>query len=472
MLKNLNPEMRIDAEYYRAEILSHIDILDKKKNETLDKLADFIVGPFGSTVKVEQYVDKSKYRYIRNKDVVDFVINDDEPALIPETVYIPLKQFHIKENDLLITVVGTLGKAAIAQKKDLKSIFSCKSTLLRARSVNPYYLLTYLNSVTGQLFCLRGKRGAIQEGLNLFDLKEIKVYLPNQQFQVYIEKLIKKSFSLLKKSQNLYHQAQHTLLSELGLTDWHPKHRLSFVKNYSNAQQAERIDAEYFQPKYDEIVNAIKTYKGDWDTLDNLVKIKKSIEPGSDAYQESGVPFVRVSNLSKHEITNNNQQYISEELYQDLIKYQPKQNEILLSKDATPGIAFHLKDKPNRMVPSGGILRLTVRNRERPSEEYLTLVLNSTLVQQQILKDAGGSIIKHWRLDQVKNTLIPILGKEKQKEIKSKIEVSFDCRKKSKLLLEIAKQGVEMAIEQNEAMAKEWIKMQIQNLDINLNDEE
>ncbi len=46
MLKNLNPEMRIDAEYYRAEILNHIDILDKKKNETLDKLADFIVGPF------------------------------------------------------------------------------------------------------------------------------------------------------------------------------------------------------------------------------------------------------------------------------------------------------------------------------------------------------------------------------------------------------------------------------------------
>ena len=29
-----------------------------------------------------------------------------------------------------------------------------------------------------------------------------------------------------------------------------------------------------------------------------------------------------------------------------------------------------------------------------------------------------------------------------------------------------------MAIEQYEAMAKEWIKMQIQNLDINLNDED
>ncbi len=29
-----------------------------------------------------------------------------------------------------------------------------------------------------------------------------------------------------------------------------------------------------------------------------------------------------------------------------------------------------------------------------------------------------------------------------------------------------------MAIEQDEAMAKEWIKMQIQNLDINLNDED
>jgi len=458
--------MRIDAEYYRAEILSHIDILDKKKNETLDKLVDFIVGPFGSTVKVDQYVDKSEYRYIRNKDIIDFVINDNEPALIPETVYIPLKQFHIKENDLLITVVGTLGKAAIAQKKDLKSIFSCKSTLLRARSVNPYYLLTYLNSVTGQLFCLRGKRGAIQEGLNLFDLKEIKVYLPNQQFQVCIEKLIKKSFSLLKKSQNLYHQAQHTLLSELGLTDWHPKHRLSFVNNYSNVQQAERIDAEYFQPRYDEIVNAIKTYKGGWNTLGDLVKIKdKNFSPRDDVFYK----YIELSNIgSNGEITGCTEEFG---------KYLPTRarrtvstGDVIISsiEGSLSSIAL-ITQEFNKALCSTGFY---VIDSELYNSETLLCLLKSIAGQMQLKKGCTGTILTAINKDEFSRIVLPNISDQIQETIKGNISSVYESKTKSKQLIEIAQKGVEMAIEQDEETAKEWINMQIKNLDINLNDEE
>ena len=56
-----------------------------------------------------------------------------------------------------------------------------------------------------------------------------------------------------KQSEQLYSQAQTLLLSELGFTNWQPKHRLTFVKNYSDTEQVERIDAEYYQPKYEEI---------------------------------------------------------------------------------------------------------------------------------------------------------------------------------------------------------------------------
>ncbi len=181
--KDLNFEFRIDAEYYRAEILKNIRLLDKKDNTVLSDLASFVIGPFGSTVTVDQYVPCSNFRYVRNKDINDFQISDDEQAYIPEQVYRALPQFHIKENDLLITVVGTLGKVAIATKKDVSSIFSCKSTIIRAKKIDPFYLLAYLNSNVGQLFALRGVRGAIQQGLNLSDLKEIKVFLPSEDFQ-------------------------------------------------------------------------------------------------------------------------------------------------------------------------------------------------------------------------------------------------------------------------------------------------
>ena len=190
-----NSDFRIDAEYYRPIVLNRINLLNKKQNKPLENLVNFIVGPFGSTVTVDKYVEKSDYRYIRNKDINDFVIQDEDPALIPEEVYAPLKQFHVRKNDLLITVVGTLGKVAIAQNKDIKSIFSCKSTIIRAKEINPFYLLAYLNSKTGQLFSLRGKRGAIQEGLNILDLKEIKVFIPSLDFQHSIERIIKEHFS-------------------------------------------------------------------------------------------------------------------------------------------------------------------------------------------------------------------------------------------------------------------------------------
>jgi restriction endonuclease S subunit len=211
----------------------------------------------------------------------------------------------------------------------------------------------------------------------------------------------------------------------------------------------------------------VKKYKGGFDELGNLVKIKKNIEPGSEAYQESGVPFVRVSNISKFELSDNNQQFISEELYTELKKYQPKSGDILLSKDATPGIAFHLNVEPRKMVVSGGILSLKIENKQL-LPEYLTLVLNSVIVQKQIDRDAGGSIINHWRPDQVKATLIPLLKDDKQKEIKALIEKSFNDRKLSKSLLEIAKQGVGMAIEKDEAAAENWIKSEIDKLGITI----
>ena len=180
-------------------------------------------------------------------------------------------------------------------------------------------------------------------------------------FREKIAQNINTALSLRQQSVSIYHQAQTFLLSELGLSGWKPKHQRTFVRNYSDAEQAERIDAEYFQPKYEEIVQAIKNYSGDCDTLGSIVKIKKCIEVGSAGYLDEGIPFIRVSNLSLFEITK--EKYISEALYEEIMQHQPEQGEILFSKDATPGIAYYLREQPPKMIPSSGILRLKSKNR-------------------------------------------------------------------------------------------------------------
>lgn len=60
-----NSDFRIDGEYYHPAILSRLNLLEGKNNEPLNDLVKFIVGPFGSTVTVDKYIDDSGDRYIR-----------------------------------------------------------------------------------------------------------------------------------------------------------------------------------------------------------------------------------------------------------------------------------------------------------------------------------------------------------------------------------------------------------------------
>ena len=180
--------------------------------------------------------------------------------------------------------------------------------------------------------------------------------------------------------------------------------------------------------------------------LGDLATMKKGIEPGSEVYQDEGKLFIRVSSLSKNGLEDKDQKYLSDELYQKLKKnYEPKVGEILLTKDATPGTAYVVKE-PIEGIVSSGILRLKLKN-EKVENEYLALCLNSVIGQTQAERDGGGSIITHWRPEQIKNVLIPILPKPTQQKIADLVQKSHEARSKAKQLLEQAKYKVEQLIE-------------------------
>jgi restriction endonuclease S subunit len=451
--QKLNPEFRIDAEYYRAEILNRLHILEQHKKESLDGLVDFVIGPFGSTVTVDKYVNESEYRYIRNKDINDFLIKDNEPALIPKAVYDSLPHFHIKENDLLITVVGTLGKVAIATNEDTKSIFSCKSTIIRARKINQFYLLAYLNSNTGRLFSLRGKRGAIQEGLNLSDLKEIQIFIPSDKFQLLIESIIKQSFGGTSKSKTLYNQAQTLLLSELGLINWQPKHNLSFVKNYSDADKAGRFDAEYFQPKYDEILKAIRNYPGGYSFVGKEFKQNKSVFNSNDTQTYQYVEIGSI-NVSTGEIVASD--VLGAELPANA-KRVLKKNDVIVSKVRTYRGAMALVDQDG-LIGSGAFTVL--RENGQINKETLLAFLRSKPLLAWSLKPNTGTSYPVILDDDILNLPIPLFSEKTQNTVKQKITESFNLRRQSKHLLECAKRAVEIAIEQNEDAAIKWLQEQ------------
>jgi type I restriction enzyme, S subunit len=451
---------RIDADFFKLDYKNSSIRASSKKNDFLFQIAHISDG---NHLKVaEEFIKYPGVRYLRGQDLsTDMMLSDRNIVYISEILFQSLKRSHIHKDDILITIVGAnTGLVGLVYSAPDKLIASCKLGIIRPQgSILSGYLYSFLASHYGQSQILRSIRGGGQTGLILPDLKQIQIVRCSEAFERSTHRITYNGHKLIEQSRNIYYQADKILLSKLGLVEWMPKHPLSFIKNFSDTQNSERIDAEYFQPIYEEVVKSIKASKN-YSKLGDIVSIKKCIEPGSEAYQESGIPFLRVSNLSKFGINNDNQQYIPETLYESLKTYQPKKGEILLSKDATPGIAYYLKDALRNTIPSSGILRVTVKDPDRIYPAYLTLVLNSAVVQKQIERDAGGSIINHWLVDQVKDTLIPILPVSVQKKIAEKVDQSFSDRNQSKHLLDIAKRGVEIAIEKSESEAEKWMKVE------------
>ena len=418
-------------------------------------LSEFMIHISGGATPLGAVYPEEGIPFLRVQNIMPNYISASDIKYLSPSQNQEILRSQLKKDDVLLTITGSYGKSSVVTDEFVGANINQHSVKMTVRNIAPYFLSTFLNCKYGYSQSTRHVVGITRPALDYSAIKSFLIPDLDRNFQEIIASYCHQAEKSREDSKQHYNEAQTLLLAELGLADWQPKQQLTFVKNFSDTERAERIDADYFQPKYDEIVNAIKNYSDGWDTLGNLTTLKKCVEVGSKEYLETGIPFARVSNLSPYEITQ--EKYISEELYAELAEHQPKQGEILLSKDATPGIAYYLREAPEKMIPAGGILRLESKT-DKIGNEYLTLVLNSVLTQEQVNRDVGGSVILHWRPDQVAGTVIPILHQEKQTEIEQKVIESFNLRTRAKDLLEHAKRAVEIAIEQDEQAAIDWLE--------------
>ena len=274
-----------------------------------------------------------------------------------------------------------------------------------------------------------------------------------------IKNAVQSAYQIQEKANIHYREAQRTLMNSVGSISV-PAESVS-VRNISTSfYTTGRLDAEYYQPKYDALFETLSRFKcAKLGGANGLVNITKSIEPGSEAYVEEGIPFVRVSDVSRFELSEPEIKLRSDILPNPEVLF-PQKDTILLSKDGSVGIAYKV-ETPMSVITSGALLHLKIRDKSTILPDYLTLVLNSPIVQLQAERDSNGAIIQHWKPSEIENVIIPILEMDLQKEIAAKVQEAFALRKQSKQLLEYAKQAVEMAIEQGEDVALAWLKDKI-----------
>lgn len=190
--------------------------------------------------------------------------------------------YSLKKGDILICRTNgnpkLVGKSALVAK-DCPYVY--ESHLFKIRPINKLInsaaLVVYLNTKYGKMEIEKYSMQGNQANFSLAKFKEMRIPKFAVKFNNSIEELVFLSFKYLRSSEDSYSKAQNILLSEFRLSHWQPKHTLSFVRKYSEAERAERLDAEYFQPMYDKIIGVIKKYKHGWDTIGNQFKSNKKV---------------------------------------------------------------------------------------------------------------------------------------------------------------------------------------------------
>lgn len=454
----LERTLRIDSEFYSKSAIKVSDMLQSRSH---DLLTTFVNVSDGNHMGISDCFIDEGVPYYRGQDAGAFFIENSTPICINEKTFeLPvMKRSHLKKGDVILSIVGTIGSLSLVYS-DKSATCSCKLAILRPKEGKSAELLaTFLRGKYGQAQITRFTRGAVQKGLILEDMDQLVVPTFGDGIVEAIKNAVQSAYQIQEKANIHYREAQRTLMNSVG-SILVPAESVS-VRNISTSfYTTGRLDAEYYQPKYDILFDELKKFSCKrLGGPNGIVNIKKSIEPGSEAYTEDGIPFVRVSDISKFGISEPDIKLRSDIIPNPEVLFPPKDT-ILLSKDGSVGIAYKV-EATMPIITSGALLHLKVRDKTEVLPDYLTLVLNSPVVQLQAERDSNGAIIRHWKPSEIENVIIPILDMDTQKEIAAKVQEAFTLRKQSKQLLEYAKQAVEMAIEQGEDVALAWLKDKI-----------
>lgn len=371
-------------------------------------------------------------------------------AYMDKSVIEKIKRNLLYYNDVLMTRSGANYGDVAPYKNKSSEIYACADILIiRPRNIRGGYLSTFLNTQQMTSVVKSGSYGLAQPHISPQFIKHIKVNRYSDYFENLIDNVVTKTYQLEIKSSHLYDIATSLFLEHIVIDAQKITSINVWTKQFNDVLSSFRLDPEFWHPQHARLSN-IKTQ-----TLRSIVAYKKGIEVGSNKYCNEGHKFIRVSDITTNGVEGTDTKYISKELYESLkMQFEPSVGEILLTKDASPGVATLVEEKIDCIV-SSGVLRLLLIEKINPY--YLEFVLNSQFVKKQIERYCAGSVIIHWKPSQIENTEIPRLAQDQEIEIATLIQKSHKLRRESKRLLEVAKTAVEIAIEESEEKAMQYL---------------
>jgi len=467
-LENL---MTIGAEFYQKQYVNAVHTI-RNSNMELEPLVQCSLLITDGDHSATQYQDEGIY-YILSESVKEGYIDENIYRFISAELHQSLKRSELKPRDIVITKTGVyFGRSTVIPDNFPIANTSAHVGKIKVdeSKINSYYVSTFFNSDYGYLQLRRRGIKATRPEIKLIEFDDILIAKPKREFQNRIEKIIRQAGIVRDSAKEIYQQAEDLLLSKLGLKDWQPTEETVAVKSFSESFLfSDRLDAEYYQPKYDELYERLETScsERNWE-LKKLGELSSIFKYGTSEpfeYLDQGVPFLRIADLQKYRFSEKDLKFISPEVAKEQQR-NVKTGDVLISRSGTLGLAVVITEYLNNAV-YGSYFILT-RPKKSILPIYLALYVNSLVGKLQTEQANTGGIQTNLTIPVLQSLLIARPPLETQQNFVDKVNRSYDLEDKSKQLLEIAKTGVERAIETDEATATAWINQQLEALGINL----
>lgn len=447
--------LRVDAEYYQKDNLLLESTLKSVEGKTISAHAGMTdCSAFYPAITKYYSNDPNDIPFLRVNEIIDGLV-----VISDKTVFLPKKILEDNQKtiamaypgDIIIAKGGnTLAKVGLIT--DEYSVYAtCRDVIIlrtgNMTDLNKFYLWAYLHGTFGQKLMWRSASQTGQPHLTLKAIDGIHVPEYSTTLQEAIEQLYIQSVCLKQKSLKEYNDANDVLKKVLSM----PKRdtqTVSVKKLSDSFKRAGRLDAEYYQPKYEQYVNSLNTS----DTVFSLCKVHdENFEP----IERDSYPYIELANVgAKGEIVN-----VETILWNELPTRARRK--VKVGQVIVPSIEGSLQNCALISSEYDGALCSTgfyVVSSDSINPETLLVLFKSEPIQALMKQRCSGTILMGITKDEFLSMPFPKIDDKTQKIIAKKVQKSFFFRRQSEQHLDYAKRAVELAIEQGEGAAMAWLK--------------
>lgn len=427
---------RFDAEYFRPDYLQLIQRLDHLKPDCVGDFA-FVTDGIHASPDV---VDNGGIRYLSAKCVKDNDFALGDTLLISATQHTANKRTQMMRDDVLVTTVGTIGNTAVVTDDILPANADRHLGIIRINDragIDPYYLSTFLNTSIGRVQMLRESTGNVQLNLFIEKIKTLRVVRISAHDEV--ARTTRAAYQRRRAAKELYAEAESLLESALELDTLDLTPRLCYERPFSDVQMGVRLDAEYFQPRMQNLIAALSRDEQTIADVATLSRRRFKPKPGIE------FPYTEIGDVSGSGTAGSNP--IAGEDAPSRAAWIVKSGDIITTTvRPIRRLSAIISDEQAGGVCSSGFAVLTPRNPKYIEPELLLVYLRLPLVCELLDLHTTASMYPAIATGDLMKIPIALPTGVSRQRVVAKVRESFEAGREAQRLLGKAKAMVEMAI--------------------------